>query len=80
MKRPTIKEISYALSRPLFEPAMKKLGYLLLDIDCFCKDEYYFEHTSGDMIYFCLSDMEYICYTKARTVEIDSSFHGKVKV
>ena len=76
MKRATTTEISYALSRPLFELAMKKLGYLLLDIDCFCKDEYYFEHTSGDMVYFCLSDMEYICYTKARTVKITSQSHG----
>ena len=69
----TIIQISKALNTPIFECAMNKIGYHLLELDSFCKDEYYFENKEGNLIYFDKADMNYICYTKVRTVSLLSS-------
>lgn len=69
----TINEISEALNSPIFEAAMNKIEYFLLPIDSFCQDEYWFENKDGNLIYFNKSDMEYICYTKARTVSLNNT-------
>ena len=65
-----ITDISKALNSPIFEIAMRKIGYELMLLEEYNINDFWFQSINGDIIFFDRDSMQYICYTKARTISL----------